>query len=107
MVALFDDEAIISNPLDPSPHYGREGARRFWRSYRDSFEEIRSDFSKVVSTDDTAMLEWTSQGTNAAGERVVYSGVSVVELRDGLVHRFRAYFDSHELESHPPEPKTV
>lgn len=107
MVALFDDEAIISNPLDPSPQYGREGARRFWRSYRDSFEEIRSDFSKVVSTDDTAMLEWTSEGTNAAGERVVYSGVSVVELRDGLVHRFRAYFDSHELQAHPPEPKTV
>ncbi len=107
MVALFDDDAVIQNPRDPSPLSGREGARRFWRSYRDSYEEIHSDFSKIVATDDTAMLEWTSSGRNAAGERVVYSGVSVVEMRDGLVHRFRAYFDTHELDVHPPEPRAV
>ena len=107
MVALFDDDAVIQNPRDPAPLFGREGARRFWRTYRDSFEEIHSDFSKVVATDDTAMLEWTSIGRSVAGERIVYSGVSVVEMRDGLVHRFRAYFDTHELESHPPEPRAV
>lgn len=107
MVALFDDDAVIQNPRDPAPQFGREGARRFWRTYRDSFEEIHSDFSKVVTTDDTAMLEWTSTGRSIGGERVVYSGVSVVEMRDGLVHRFRAYFDTHELESHPPEPRAV
>lgn len=107
MVALFDDDAVIQNPREPSPLFGREGARRFWRAYRDSFEEIHSDFSKIVATDDTAMLEWTSSGRNAAGERVVYSGVSVVEMRDGLVHRFRAYFDTHELDLHPPEPRAV
>jgi ketosteroid isomerase-like protein len=102
MVALFDDDAEISNPHDIAPHRGREGARRFWQAYRDSFEQIRSDFSKVVQGENTAMLEWTSTGRVVSGEPVTYSGVSVLETRDGRVHRFRAYFDTHDLETHGP-----
>ena len=69
------------------------------------FEEIRSEFASVVQGDDgTAMLEWTSRGRLAGGAPVTYSGVSVLELRDGRVRRFRAYFDTAQLAA-PAEPR--
>ena len=97
MVQLFDDDAEITNPTHAAPHRGREGAREFWRSYRETFEEIHSDFSRVVETGDTTLLEWTSRGRGRAGESIAYSGVSILETRGGKVHRFRAYFDSNAL----------
>ena len=97
IVSLFDSEAEISNPNDLTPHRGPEGARHFWRAYRDSFEEIHSDFSRIVERDGTAMLEWTSTG-RIHGQPVSYAGVSVVEMADGRVKRFRAYFDPATLE---------
>ena len=99
MVSLFDESAEISNPMDAAPHHGREGARRFWRTYRDSFEQIHSDFSRIVESDDAAMLEWTSRGVLRGDRPIDYSGVSVLELRDGKVRRFRTYFDARPFET--------
>jgi rubrerythrin/limonene-1,2-epoxide hydrolase len=98
MVSLFDDSAEISNPMDAAPHHGREGARRFWRTYRDSFEQIHSDFSRIVESNDAAMLEWTSRGTLRGDRPIDYSGVSVLELRDGKVQKFRTYFDARPFD---------
>jgi ketosteroid isomerase-like protein len=99
MVALYTEDAETSGPTDRVPHQGREGARAFWRMYRDSFEEITSSFTNVVvGPDGTVMLEWTSEGRALTGGRVGYAGVSVVEMRDGRVRRFRTYFDTRDLE---------
>jgi rubrerythrin/ketosteroid isomerase-like protein len=98
MVSLFDGSAEISNPMDKAPHRGQDGARRFWRTYRDSFEEIHSDFSRIVETGDAAMLEWTSRGVLRGDRPIDYSGVSVLELQDGKVRRFRTYFDARPFE---------
>ena len=97
MVQLFDDDCELTNPTQAAPHRGVEGVREFWRSYRDTFEEIHSDFSRVVETGDTTLLEWTSSGRARGGEPIRYSGVSILETRAGKVHRFRAYFDSGAL----------
>jgi limonene-1,2-epoxide hydrolase len=98
MVSLFADGAEISNPMETTPLHGQEGARKFWRTYRDSFEEIHSDFSKILESDETAMLEWNSRGRLRGDRPIDYSGVSVLELRDGRVHRFRTYFDGRPFE---------
>ena len=99
IVALHDDDAEISGPTDAEPHRGREGARRFWRMYRDSFAEITSSFTNVVAgVGGTVMLEWTSEGRALTGGRVGYAGVSVLETQAGRVRRFRTYFDTRELE---------
>lgn len=99
MVMLFDERAETSGPTDRAPHVGREGARRFWRMYRDSFDRIHSEFEKIVEgRDGTVMMEWTSRGTTATGAPVSYRGVSVAEIPDGRVTRFRTYFDTRELE---------
>lgn len=99
MVMLFDDTAEVSGPTDQAPHRGQDGARRFWRMYRDSFNEIHSEFEKIVEGGDgTVMLEWTSRGVTATGTPITYRGVSVAEIPDGRVTRFRTYFDTRDLE---------
>jgi ketosteroid isomerase-like protein/rubrerythrin len=99
MVMLFDDTAEVSGPTDMAPHRGQEGARKFWRMYRDSFDEIHSEFEKIVEGGDgTVMLEWTSRGVTATGTPITYRGVSVAEIPDGRVTRFRTYFDTRDLE---------
>lgn len=99
MVALYDDGAETSGPTDERPHHGKAGARAFWRMYRDSFTEIESRFTNVVTgSDGTVMLEWTSEGRVKTGGRMGYAGVSVVEMQGGRIRRFRTYFDTRDLE---------
>ena len=99
MVTLFAEDAELSSLTDAAPHHGREGARRYWEAYRDSFQEVRSEFRNVVSGDDVVVLEWTSHGRGAEGRAFEYDGVSVVEFEDGRIRRFRAYFDPSDLQA--------
>ena len=43
-----------------------------------------------------ATLEWTTTGI-ANGRTVEYGGVSILEIEDGKVKRFMAYFDPREI----------
>src|SRR5690606_9879256 len=98
IVSLFADDAELCSLTHVAPHYGREGARRYWETYRESFEEVRSEFRNVVSGDGVVVLEWTRRGRGAEGRPFEYDGVGVLEFKDGRVRRFRAYFDPAELE---------
>lgn len=102
MVQLFTPDAELSNPTVPRPLRGQVGARDFWRSYRGIFGEVRSEFRRIVESDEASILEWTSRGTFAYGGEFSYDGVSVIEHPGGAITRFRAYFDprdvGHQLE---------
>jgi ketosteroid isomerase-like protein len=74
-----------------------EGARAFWEAYRDTFGEVASSFRNVIVNDGRAALEWTTTGTSAAGAPISYEGVSILEMADGKITSFRAYFDPHDL----------
>ncbi|GJG88190.1 hypothetical protein tb265_33710 [Gemmatimonadetes bacterium T265] len=97
LAALYADDARTSNPVQPEPATGVDGARKFWEGYRKSFERIHSRFHSILESDDKAMLEWTSDCETAAGVLTSYDGVSVFETRDGKITRFTAYFDPAEL----------
>lgn len=94
LVALFADDAELSNLALAEPMRGREGAQTFWRHYLDAFAEVRSTFHHHFATDSAATLEWVSEGRLHAGEPIRYRGVSVLEIRDGKVSRFRTYYDT-------------
>lgn len=97
MCALFADESETRNSTVDKTFRGREGADRFWRSYRAAFDEVRSEFHTVVERGDIAVLEWTSSGRTAHGSEFHYDGVSVVDFHGGAICRFRAYFDPAAL----------
>ncbi len=100
MVALYADDAHLTNPTGVDVEPGPAGAERFWRVYRDSFREIRSEFRQVLADDDGALLEWTSTATLASdGASIRYDGVTALAFDGDRITRFRAYFDPADLGS--------
>lgn len=97
LARMHAPDADISNPLAQHRHKGVEGARGFWRTYRDTFQSIRSEFNHVLDNADVAFLEWTSSGTTATGQPVSYRGVSVLEFGPQGIRAFRTYFDPRRL----------
>lgn len=94
LVAMFAEDAELSNLATPKPLRGRDGARQFWQKYLSVFKQIRSKFTNTIESDGTSVLEWISQGDISSGEPLNYRGVSVLEIDNGLVQRFRTYYDS-------------
>ena len=93
LVEIHTDDCDVGNVAVPKTFSGHEGLREFWTSYRDTFGEMKSEFRNVFADDaGHAALEWNTSG-DANGNEVSYDGVSILEVEDGKVSRFRAYFD--------------
>lgn len=94
LVAMFSEDAELINLAMTEPLTGKEGARKFWQRYLSVFENIHSEFTNVVEGDNTTVLEWTSSGALSNGESLKYQGVSILEIANGNVQKFRSYYDS-------------
>jgi ketosteroid isomerase-like protein len=94
LVTLFADNADLMNLAMLEPLQGKEGAHRFWDKYLSVFDRIHSEFTNVVESNDTSVLEWISKGTLSTSEEITYRGVSILEFDNGQVQRFRTYYDS-------------
>ena len=107
MASLFGPNSEIGNIASPHRFSGVDGARQFWQAYRETFEEVSSEFRNVIECDDRAALEWKTSGTNTDGVPFSYTGVSVLEFSGGHISRFWAYFNpsdlGHQLEQKAPQ----
>ena len=99
ILAVFNEQSSVGNNTLPQQMNGVEGAKSFWKSYRDSFQDITSRFTRIIEAGDQAALEWVSSGTLETGDPFEYSGVSVLSVSDDSVSNFMAYFDSRALEA--------
>jgi len=97
IVAAYAETSETSNVATPRKFAGSDGARDFWTRYRRSFGEVRSKFRHVVVGDGVAALEWTTTGTAPDGSAIAYDGVSMLEVDDDGITRFRAFFDPVNL----------
>lgn len=98
IVALFSQDAVLSNPFATHGVEAEAAPNMFWTLYRNAFQAIESKFFNVLTSDDVAVLEWISEARIETGP-VTYRGVSVLEGRDGAIVAFRAYFDPRQLQS--------
>ena len=97
LVEIHTDDCDVGNVAVPKTFSGHDGLREFWTGYRDTFGEMRSEFRNVFAdAAGHAALEWTTSG-DANGNDVSYDGVSLLEIEDGKVSRFRAYFDPRTI----------
>ncbi|MFN3324690.1 MAG: nuclear transport factor 2 family protein [Bryobacteraceae bacterium] len=97
IVSLFTDDCEVGNSLAPGKFHGREGAREFWRKYRDTFAHIRSTFRNRIVTENRAALEWITEASTSGGDTIYYEGVSILETNEDGITRFCAYFDPTHL----------
>jgi ketosteroid isomerase-like protein len=94
LVALFTENAELSNLAMDDPLQGRDKIRHFWKNYLSVFDRIQSRFTHVTEGNSTIVLEWVSEGALGSGEPMKYRGISVLETADQQVQRFRTYYDS-------------
>ena len=92
LIQLFAEDAELRNLA--IAERGIEGARRFWQTYLDQFDRIRSEFSHLIEQEGQAALVWSSEGALKGGHPITYRGVSVIEFADGKVQRFETTYDS-------------
>lgn len=92
LVALFAEEAELSNLAITEE--GKGAADRFWRTYLDQFETVRSEFSHKVDGDGVLVLAWRSEGRLSDGRPIVYRGMSLAEHDGSRVTRFETTYDS-------------
>ena len=96
LVRIHAEDCEVGNVSVSETFRGHEGLREFWTEYRKTFDEMKSTFRNVFSTEEGAALEWTTEATSN-GDSVSYDGVSILEIESGKVRRFMAYFDTRDL----------
>jgi ketosteroid isomerase-like protein len=95
LVAMFHDDAELHTLAKEEVATGRDGAAKFWSDYLKVFERVKSEFTRVVTDDKGAAMEWVADGTLAhSGKAIRYRGVSVIELDGDRVKAFRTYYDT-------------
>lgn len=94
LVPLFSDDAELMRLSKDTTYQGKDGVQQFWREYLNNFRTLETDFHNVINGDETVVLEWESRGELPNGKPMNYKGVSVLELKDGKVGKFRTYYDS-------------
>lgn len=104
IVELFSDDAEVGNVVSPEKFHGQAGAREFWTKYRETFGEVKSTFRNQIVAENRAALEWNTKGTATSDaedaesdEGINYDGVSILEIDNERITRFRSYFDAGAL----------
>ncbi|MFN7140538.1 MAG: nuclear transport factor 2 family protein [Limisphaerales bacterium] len=100
LLRLFADQCTLTRLNSDEPYNGRDGAKLFWDEYLGLFREIRSRFTNVIESGNTAVLEWDAEGRFETGEPIHYRGVSIVEFDGDKVRKFRTYYDSAPFTQH-------
>ena len=105
VTAAFAEDVVLVRPETGQELRGHEGARTFWREYLQTFDAVRSTFSRVQDGE-VGVLEWTSEATLAGGRDITYRGVSLLDLADdGRVSRFATYYDTRVFQPAPVAQK--
>lgn len=105
IVGTYAETCEVGNIISPEVFHGAEGAREFWTKYRAAFGKVHSEFRNIIGMNGAAALEWTTEGTNPEGDPFSYDGVSMMDIRDGKITRFRAYFNPVALGHQLIEPE--
>jgi len=93
LLALFAEDAQVSNVASSRVFTGLDGARQFWTEYKGVLARVKSTFRNMIESGDRVALEWETQGTAQNGAAVNYEGVSIIEWDGDRISRFYAYFD--------------
>src|SRR5829696_7543832 len=78
LVEIHTEDCDVGNVAVPRTFSGYDGLREFWKGYRDTFGEMKSEFRNVFAGEaGHAVLECNTSGI-ANGKDVSYDGVSLL-----------------------------
>ena len=91
---LMDADAITDGVTGEAGSAGGEGFRIFYRDFRDKFSQIQVEVPDVIKQDDMEAARCVVHATDkASGQRVTFSGICMVRVRDGKITEAWNNFD--------------
>jgi ketosteroid isomerase-like protein len=93
LVEMFADDAELTSAVRHTTQRGRQGAESFWREYLGAFQHVHSEFKDVIESKNQAALTWRAEAVLSSGKPIVYEGVTLLELQDNHVARFKTFYD--------------
>jgi len=84
-----------------------EETKQFWPSWLAAFPEMDYEVTRTIAAEDVVVTQWTFTGTHSkpfgqtifdrpfepTGRTVMFRGVSVYDIGDGLIQRETSYMD--------------
>ena len=94
-------DASASGPLSS------EETKQFWPAWLVGFPEKDYEVTRTIAAEDVVVTQWVFTGTHSqplgapifeqsvapSGRTVIFRGVSIYDVRDGLIQRETAYMD--------------
>lgn len=97
-LALFAPDLVFRSPAHAEPLVGREAFERLVRSSADHLEPLEFVFTDLAVDGDVVLAEWRIAARHrASGKRIAWWGMSTCTIRNGLIARWREYWNPKDL----------
>jgi uncharacterized protein (TIGR02246 family) len=97
-LALWADDMTFQSPAHAEPLRGREAFAALVRQSLAFARPLSFDFTHVAVDGPIVLAEWRiAIERRDGGRRIAWEGMSVAEIRDGLIHRWREYWNPADL----------
>ena len=97
-LALFAPDLVFQSPAHADPLVGRDAFARLVRQAAAHLEPEEFVFTDLAVDGDVVLAEWRIAARHrASGRRVAWWGMSTCTIRDGLIARWREYWNPQDL----------
>lgn len=105
-VAVLSDDIEYHWHPTKRPAIGKDKMRKFLRNYEAGLDQQEWGITNTAEAGDVLFVEGKEVLVNrTTGARLDNPFVQVFEIRDGLIHRMRDYYDTAQVHSEPPANK--
>jgi steroid delta-isomerase-like uncharacterized protein len=106
ILALHTDDSVFENHTSGGSGVGKAEIRRIVEAVFSTFPDLHFETRRVYVRDELVVQEWTASATFSVeivragkrypptGKKIVWDGMDVIPMRDGLVARKDVYADS-------------
>src|SRR5262245_49799177 len=97
-LALWAEDMTFQSPVHPEPLRGRAAFADLVRMSMGFSKPVSFDFQHIAVQGDVVLAEWVIAIERVADQRrVQWWGMSACEIRDGLIHRWREYWNPADV----------
>ena len=97
-LALWADDMTFQSPVHAEPLRGRAAFADLVRLSFGFARPLAFDFAHIAVAGDVVLAEWRiAIERREGGRRIEWWGMSVAEVRGGLIHRWREYWNPADV----------
>ena len=97
-LALWAEDMTFQSPAHPEPLRGRTAFAALVRQSLAVARPVSFDFTQLVVDGPIVLAEWRiALERRDGGRRIGWWGMSVAEIRDGLIQRWREYWNPADV----------